>query len=117
MEGRDFFSEVGGVGESRVWRAAIHFLSTAVVAAGCGTGLGAALECGARGFYCNGADRGWLVRVCAGAKRYVASRGTFRRRVLCGESVCATGGLHAQRFCRAVGYNIFSLAGAVGVAR
>ena len=67
VEGGDLFSAVDGVGELRVWRAAIHFLSAAVVDAGSGAGLGVAVECGAGGFYFDRANAGGTFCVCAGA--------------------------------------------------
>ena len=106
VERRDFFPAVDGVGEPRIRRAAIYFLSAAFVDAGGGAELCGSVERGAGSFYCYRADSGGTVFVCAGAAISAAKCGALRSGMLCGKSVCAAGRLHAQRLFGATGMRI-----------
>src|SRR6266404_1703024 len=112
MARRDFLPPMDGVGQPRIWRAAIYFLSAALVDAGGGAELCGSLECGAGSFHCRRANDGGNLRVFAGAPISPEKRGAFWSGVLRGESVCAADCLHAQRFCGATGVR----ADAAGVA-
>src|SRR5204862_4352605 len=81
VERRDLFSAVDGVGELRVWRAAVYFLSTAVVDAGGGAGLCVSVECRAGNFHRHRADNGGTLFVCACAAVSVGARGALWRRL------------------------------------
>src|SRR5882757_2053710 len=116
VERRDFFSAMDGVGEPRIWGAAIYFLPAAVLDAGCGAGHGGAVECGAGSFYCRRADYCGSFFVCAGAAISAERRGAFWSGLLCSESVCAADRLYAQRFCGATGLRAAAAGGADGAA-
>src|SRR5260370_4001095 len=112
VERRDSFPAMDGVGEPRIWRTTIYFLSAAFVDAGSGVGFCGSVERGAGSFHRHRADGGGTLRVCAGAAISAEKRGAFWSGLLRRESVCAADRLHAQRFCRATGVR----ADAAGVA-
>src|SRR2546426_2337571 len=116
VERGHLFPAVDGVGEPRLWRAAIHFLSAAVVDAGSNTGLRGSVECRAGSFHCHRPDDGGNLRVCAGAAIFAGKRGAFWRGLLYGESVCAGDRLYAQRFCGATRVRGDAVGGADGAA-
>src|SRR5229473_7889227 len=87
MARRDFFSAVDGVGEPRIWRAAIYFLSATFVDAGGGAELCGSVECCAGSFHCHRANSSGTQFVCAGATISAEKRGAFWSGVLCGESI------------------------------
>src|SRR5438132_72731 len=110
------FSEVDGVGEPRIWRAAVYFLSAAVLDAGGGAEFCGSVERGAGTFHRDCADDGGSLFVCTGAKIFAEKRGAFRRGLLRGESVCACDCLHAQRFCGTACVRADAASGADGAA-
>ncbi len=77
VERGHLFSAVDGVGEPRIWRAAVYFLSAAVVDAGGGPGFCGSVENGAGSFHRHCADDGRTLFVCAGAKIFAEKRGAF----------------------------------------
>src|SRR5205814_3934399 len=95
VERRDFFPAVDGVGEPRIRRAAIHFLSAALVDAGGGAELCSSVERRARCVHCYRADGGWTLFVRAGPAISAAKWGAFWSSVLRGKSLCAAGRLYA----------------------
>src|SRR5260370_1622262 len=88
VERRNSFSAVGGVGEPRIWGAALHFLSAAVVDAGGGAELCGSLEGGAGVFHRHLPDDGGTLFVYASAAISAHARGAFLRGGVCGGSVC-----------------------------
>src|ERR1700687_768382 len=115
VERRGFFPTVDGVGGLRVWRAAVYFLSAAVVDAGGGAGLCLSLECRAGNFHRDRADDGGTLFVCAGATISASARSAFWRGVLCSKSVCAVEYLHAQWFWGFAGARAEPVGGRAGV--
>src|SRR5713101_1730569 len=116
VERRHSFSAVGGVGEPRIWGAALHFLSAAVVDAGGGAELCGSLEGGAGVFHRHLPDDGGTLFVRAGAAISADARGALWSGVLCGKSVCAGDRYHAQRFCGIAGVRGDAVGGAGGGA-
>src|SRR6266571_8582160 len=96
VERGDFISAVDGVGQPRIWRAAIYFLSAALVDAGGSAGVCSSVECCAGSFYCCRADDGGTLFFCAGAAISAGTRGAIWSGVLCGESVRAFDRLYAE---------------------
>src|SRR5258708_9365946 len=96
VERRHFFSAVGGMGQPRIRRAAVYFLSAAVVDAGGGAELRGSVECRAGGIHRAGADDGGTLFVCAGTAISAVPGGAFWSGVLHGEPVCAPDYFHAK---------------------
>src|SRR5258708_2946831 len=96
VERRHTFSAVGGVGEPRIWGAALRFLSAAVVDAGGGTELCGSVEGGAGSFHRHGPDDGGALFVCAGAAISADARGPLWSGMLSGASVWSVECLYAQ---------------------
>src|SRR6266851_5579668 len=116
VERRHSFSAVGGVGEPRIWGAALRFLSAAVVDAGGGAELCGSVEGGAGVFHRHLPDDGGTLCFRAGAAISAGARGTLRSGVLCGKSVCTVECLYAQRFCGTTGVRADAGGGADGAA-
>src|SRR5260370_10247267 len=79
VERRNSFSAVGGVGEPRIWGAALHFLSAAVVDSGGGAELCGSVECRAGGFHLHRPDDGGTLFVSSGRAVYASARGDLWR--------------------------------------
>src|SRR5258708_35800229 len=78
VERRHSFSAVGGVGEPRIRRAALRFLSAAAVDAGGGTELCGSVEGGAGIFHRHGPDDGGTLSLRAAAGMSAGEGGTLR---------------------------------------
>jgi hypothetical protein len=105
-----------GVGQSRIRRAAIHFLSAALVAARCGARFRGPVELRSGCVHRVGPDLRGTIGVCVSTASFAGAGGPLRRGVLRGQSECSADHLHAQRLRRTFGVRIFSAAFSVGIA-
>ena len=116
VEGRNSLSAMGGMGQSRIWRAAVYFLSAALVAARSRIEFLRSVELRSRGVYRFGADFRGTFSICFCAPLAAGAGGALRRGLLRGEPQRAADHLHAQRLCGASGVGLFSAAFSGGVA-
>lgn len=119
VERRDCLSALVPVGKQWFWRAKIHFLSAAFLDAGSGAGIRGAVECRAGSFHCGGPNTSGSFHVCVGAALSFSRSRNFRRRLLCGKSLCTPRCLHAKRLCGAtsLGVSAHAVFGGAAIVR
>src|SRR5579883_1368191 len=102
-------SALARMGQSRLRRTPLYFLSAALVDVGSRAWFVLALERRPSRFYRARANAGRRRGLCSGSPFYFLARGRLRGAVLRGQSLCAARDLYAERFCGAVGFGHLAL--------
>src|SRR5579884_1530140 len=102
-------SALARMGQSRLRRTPLYFLSAALVDVGSRAWFVLALERRPSRFHRARANAGRRRGLCSGSPFYFLARGRLRGAVLRGQSLCAARDLYAERFCGAVGFGHLAL--------
>src|SRR5712675_435455 len=86
-----------GVGQPRIWRASLYFLSAAFLATGARAELARSMGLRPGGLHRFGADLCGTIRICLCAPYVAAKFGAFRRGLLHGQSQRSSDDLFSQR--------------------
>src|SRR5258708_37359247 len=116
MEAGNSVSAMDGVGQPRLWRAPLHFLSAAFLAACAHVEFARSMGLRPGGFHRFGADLCGTIRICFCAPYAAAKLGALRRGLLHGQSQRSADDLFSQRLRGTSRLRIFPAAFSHGVA-
>src|SRR5882757_1520292 len=97
MEAGNSVSAMDGVGQPRLWRAPLHFLSAAFLATCACIELARSMGLRPGGLHRFGADLCGTIRICLCASNVAAKLGTLRDGLLHGQSQRSADDLFSQR--------------------